>query len=192
MPITNNILLRNFSGAVGKKFVLRVYNGRTFISRYPYFANGHAPTPGQKIRRMKFKEAVLFAQAVLRDPELKAFYAAFANPPHSSAYHKAISDACTEPVIVDLDSSEYKGSPGQAIRIQAAKRFGIAEVLVRIILPDGQLLEEGEADYDPRALTWTYLATQQLPPLPGSVLQAIAIDLPGNEAILNQLIPQLP
>lgn len=141
---------------------------------------------------MKFKEAVFFAQAVLRDPELKAHYTHFANPPHSSAYHKAISDACTNPVIVNLDSSEYKGNPGQVIRIQAAKRFGIAVVLVRIILPDGQLLEEGEADYDPHTLTWTYLPTRQLPPLPGSVLQAIAIDLPGNEAILNQIFPQQP
>lgn len=192
MTLTNNILFQNFRGAVGKNFVLRVYNGKTYISRYPYFDNGHAPTPGQKAQRMKFKEAVFFAQAVLRDPELKAHYATFATPPHSSAYHKAISDACTNPVIVDLDSSEYKGSPGQVIRIQAAKRFGVAGTLVRIILPDGQLLEEGEANYDPHTLTWIYLATRQLPPLPGSVLQAIAIDLPGNVANLNQLLPQQP
>ena len=60
------------SGAIGKQFVVKWYGSRKMVvTKYPDMTH-IVPTTKQKIRRRLFARAVLYAQRIYRNPELKA------------------------------------------------------------------------------------------------------------------------
>lgn len=69
----NNALLAGFSGAIGKQFVVKQYNGKTVITAYPDMSRVK-PSANQQMRRNVFAEAVAYAQAINNNPAKKAAY----------------------------------------------------------------------------------------------------------------------
>ena len=58
-------------GAIGKRFVVKHYQGhRVVITKYPDMT-GIVPSEEQKLRRCLFKRAVRYAQKVYANPALK-------------------------------------------------------------------------------------------------------------------------
>ena len=87
--------------------------------------------------------------------------------------------------LIQIDMSEYNGTAGSMIIVNAKDDFRVARVKVSIHSSTGVLVEEGDAILDPiKRSLWNYTVTQNNPVLSGSVISAIATDLPGNNASL--------
>ena len=67
-------------------------------------------------------------------------------------------------------------------------RESIARVIVEIYSADQLLLEKGDAVADGFGVSYIYTTTQTNAALAGSKIIAIAIDVPGNEGVLEQVL----
>lgn len=90
MARSRNLLLRNVQGQIGKELVVKKYGKKTVITKYPDMS-GIKPSKLQKGKRSRFAEAVVYAQNILRNPALKAQYAAKVKK-GQSVYHYAIKE----------------------------------------------------------------------------------------------------
>ena len=71
--VKNNVILTDVRGAIGKQVVVRVRNGKTFISKYPDMSNVK-PSEKQLAQKIRFAKAVAFAKSITSDPVKKAAY----------------------------------------------------------------------------------------------------------------------
>jgi hypothetical protein len=76
-------------GRVGE-IVFKKYGNRMVASRIPDMS-GIKPTKKQKAKRSRFKEAVAYAQSIIRDPEKKAAYKKTLKR-GKTVYHSAIKE----------------------------------------------------------------------------------------------------
>ena len=83
-------ILKNARGAIGKQIVIKQYGKKTVITAYPDMSNVK-PSKVQKMKRNLFKEAVAYAQKIIRDKKKKAAYAAKLKK-GTSVYHAAIRE----------------------------------------------------------------------------------------------------
>lgn len=82
--------LSKLSGHIGKKVVVKQYGNKTIVTAYPDMSKVK-PSKKQKQKRNLFKEAVAYAQNIIRDPALKKKYAKKVAP-GQSVYHYAIQE----------------------------------------------------------------------------------------------------
>lgn len=87
--IQNGSILSGVSGKVGG-IVIKQYRTGPVASKIPDMSNVKA-TKKQKAKRSLFKEAVAYAQQIIRDPERKAAYKATLRRGRS-VYHTAIAE----------------------------------------------------------------------------------------------------
>ena len=71
--VKNSALLQGVKGALGE-LVIKQYGNRTVITKKPDMSRVKKSAL-QKIYRDRFKEAVVYARGVLRDPKKKAAFA---------------------------------------------------------------------------------------------------------------------
>ncbi|ULQ55441.1 hypothetical protein KJS94_12390 [Flavihumibacter rivuli] len=180
----SNILVRGFSGAVGRQLVLRTRGDQTYLANRPSINRNRVPTNDQQEVRLKFKDAVTYAKAAIQDPALKLDYAAVARP-GQSAFNVAFSDAYLPPELNNLRTDAYSGDPGDKITVRATDNFFVDKVTVAIIALNGTVIEEGEATPDANGLDFTYTATQSNAVLQGSKVRVTAEDLPRNRTVLE-------
>lgn len=74
-----NLLLQNFSGQLGKQFVVKQYKNKIVISAYPNIKK-KKPTALASLYQSRFNDAVKYTRTILQNPELKAEYAAKLEP----------------------------------------------------------------------------------------------------------------
>jgi hypothetical protein len=85
-----------------------------------------------------------------------------------------------------INTLKYNGTPGSVIAVDATDDFKVAEVRVTVYDSTGALLEEGMAVQNAiNTNLWKYTVSQENNSLAGSVVKAIAVDFPGNEASLE-------
>ena len=84
-----------------------------------------------------------------------------------------------------IGSTKYTGAPGSSILVRAVDDFRVAGVQVQIYAAGGALLEKGEAVQQVNGVDWSYTATLANATLTGTMIRAIATDVPGNEGILE-------
>lgn len=186
--IKDNLLVRGASGNVGKQFVYRKRGNETFLTRMPVFDKDAEPTEKQEKARDLFAAAALYAQGAIADPELKKAYGKKAAP-GKTAYNMAFRDFLKAPKVRSINTAGYNGTPGSTIAIAAKDDFRVAEVTVSIRTAEGVLVEEGTAVlHTIDRGKWIYTAKQSNAALTGSVIQAIARDLPGNQGVLSVTI----
>lgn len=182
--INENLLVRGARGNVGKQFVYRTRGNNTHITKMPFIKKGAVATTEQIEARDRFAEAVLYAQGAIASADLKREYGKKA-PSGRTAYNMAFKDYLKAPVVKKINAEKYNGTPGSTIVVHAKDDFRVAEVKVRIFnAANGDLLEEGNALLNPVKLEqWTYTATvNNAEPV---LIKATAIDLPGNEGLLE-------
>ena len=92
MARSRNVILNGLSGMIGKTFVFRKVKGQTVVCKAPSKSRVQA-SEAQLGCRTKFKEAVRYAQLVLKDPQLRASYEVLPKVKKgtSSVYHAAIT-----------------------------------------------------------------------------------------------------
>ncbi|MBZ5858873.1 hypothetical protein [Flavihumibacter profundi] len=180
---TDNILVRNIYGGLGKQVVFRQRGDKTIMAKWPSIDKNRKPTPGQSAAQQQFQVAVYFAQFARKDEQLSAIYKNLARK-HQSVYHAAISDAKIAPELSDPVLKAYTGKPGQQLIITATDNYKVVSVLCSIFTPDGQLLESGEAIQLDNEYDWAYTATKENASLPGTTIRFAAFDIPKNETEL--------
>jgi hypothetical protein len=163
--VADNILLKGFSGTIGKSLTFRQIGGQTFVSKYQKAPTGE-PTEKAVAARTKFGEATAYARGVVKDPEQKALYQAKVTG-GQRAFNIAVMDA---------------GRTGDAIFIRATDDFKVASVSVLIYNPAGELAEQGNAVLQENSDNWLYHLKQNIPVLMGSRITVRATDLPGNSS----------
>jgi len=177
MRQSRNSIMRGASGALGDELVFRQRAGKTVIS-IPAFRRVDKRTKEQLIFRERFRQAAIYATAVIADPARKVLYQAIAKL-GTSAYNMAFRDRFKAPVITAIDIGNYSGSPGDIIRIGAEDDFRVESVQVTIIDAAEVIVEDGFAVANPEG-TWLYTAANaNATPAGGKVLVDVR-DLPGN------------
>jgi len=183
--LKDNLLVRGASGNVGKQFVYRKRGNDTLLTKMPVRNEDAPPTAKQEKARELFADAASYAQGAIADPELKEEYQKKAKP-GTNAYNIAFRDYLKAPVVKDIDTAKYNGTPGSTIGIVAKDDFRVAEVMVSIRTATGELVEEGNATLNPvKRNKWIYTAKQSNGTLKGSVVHVTALDLPGNQGVLE-------
>jgi hypothetical protein len=139
-----------------------------------------AATDAELENQERFRRAQAYAKAAQNDPR----YQAAQKTTHRQAVNIAIANYLNAPVVRDIDLGEYTGAAGQVIRVQADDDFEVTGILIRILDLAGVLLESGSATRAPEGnTTWNYTAQADIPRGQTVVIEATAIDDPGNRAV---------
>jgi hypothetical protein len=174
----DNVITRTYSGRVGD-IVLKNYGGKSVMAKRPDCSKV-IKTARQMEHMNSFAKGVKFGQFAKDNPRLCENYNK--KRPDLSAYHAAISDFMTKPVIERVDVSEYQGRPGDVVTISAWDKWNIEGVGVVIFNALGEVIEFGEAV--PREFSgnteWDYTAKVENPDYKSSLILVRAKDRPGN------------
>ena len=136
--------MKNVRGMFGKQVVFKIRLGTEYVSAPPNVKENRNPQPAEGANRKSFAEAVTFGKYVVRDPELKAIYAALVTQ-GQTAYNVAIADARLPPKINSLLTQGYNGQPGSCILVQATDNVRVHRVHVTVSDDAMTLIEEGDA-----------------------------------------------
>ena len=186
--VTQNHLVKGARGKFSDQFVYRQRGGETIMTRLPRLSPDRVATEKQEKSRDLFASGAAYAKSAMANPELKAEYSRKATGAKTS-FNIAFRDFLKAPVVKELDLSAYNGAAGSLITVKAKDDFRVAAVWVRIQDQSGNLVEEGSALLHPiNRSKWTYTAAQSIGSLTGTVVTAIATDLPGNEGAMSRTL----
>jgi hypothetical protein len=173
-----NDLTKNYSGIFGNLVILRNRRGKSVMT-IPPARPETTPTEAQLAAQERFKRAADYASNAIKDPALKAEYAAKAKD-GMSAYVTAVADFLRLPSISQIDTSGYKGNAGDKIRVSARDDFRLVSVTLKISDTGGKEIEAGECVITKPSGQYEYVATQQMDFSNGAIIRVQASDLPGN------------
>ena len=160
-------------------------NGETVVSKPPIRTAPYSEA--QKNITSIFKQAVLYARAILQNAAIRLAYKAKAKR-GQSAYNLAIADYFKPPVIVSVDLSHLANQVGSTITALVTDNFRVEAVKVKIEKANGALLEEGNAVLQPDGLNWQYTTTTANGNTAGNTVSIIATDLPGHSIVEQKTI----
>jgi hypothetical protein len=185
--VKDNVMMKGFSGTIGKQLTFRQIGGETFVSNYQK-APAVATTEKKLAAQAKFGIATAYARRALKDPELKAMYQAVVKG-GQRAFNIAMRDALNAPVVKSIQAENYQGHVGDQIIVRATDDFKVADVVVSIYNKAGNLIEEGNAVIqEDDQIEWLYIVQQENPGHVGSKIVAAATDLPGNNGLLSLFV----
>lgn len=183
----NNVITHGLSGLIGDLLVFRQRANKTIVADRPK-PFSKPPTVVQLGIQDRFKKAAQYAKTAILDPLVKAAYQAAALL-GQSAYNRAFKDYQLAPEFdEEVNLSVYTGAIGDEISVSVIDDFRVNEVKVQIIKPDDSLLEEGDAVQSVNGLDWIYTCTVVNATVTGSKIIFTAIDLPGNQTVLEKVI----
>ena len=169
--VTNNVLARGLSGAVGNAVFRSMPDGSTWVSALPDFSRRKF-SKGQKADQSRFQQAASYARGAAK---VHPIYAELAKGTMKNAYNIALSDWFNPPMIHRIERKTGY------IRVEASEDVMVAKVRVKILDEKGRILEQGEAvqvDASKKSGWWKY-ATDTA----GQIV-AEAYDLAGNKTQL--------
>lgn len=182
--ITENLLVKRARGNVGKQFVYRTEDEKTHIVSMPKTTQ-REPNENEIAVRDSFAAATRYGRGALASSEFGAAYKKKAGSA-KKALGIAVKDYLTPPKVHTINALAYNGTPGSIIVVKASDDFKVAGVRVSIRSAAGTVIEEGSAVQNTiDANLWKYTATQTNSTLAGSVISAVATDIPGNEGSLD-------
>ena len=178
----DNVITKKYHGMMGG-IVFRCRGDMSIMSKRPDCSKV-VKTKAQQANMKRFAAATVYRKMVLNDPMLREKYAK-KKKMYQSIRNAAISDFMSKPKVQTIDVKDYKGLPGNEIRISARDRFKFEAVIVTIFNILGQVLESGRAVAMPLSdgMEWVYKATVMNSSYKGSRVVVRVSDLPGNVVI---------
>jgi len=174
-------MVKGARGMFSDDIVYKRVRGKLVLAKAPSFDEDRELTEKQKARVRFFQKAVKYADIVEADPDLRALYQTGITLKKYTARHVAMSDYFNAPRIERVDTSKYRGQPGETIIIEATDDFMVDEVSVTIADSLGTELERGVGIKNPRGVDeWIYTATVANSSLPGTKITIAAKDKAGN------------
>ena len=191
-----NPVLEQMRGQIGD-LVFKHYNGDVVVGRKPD-RSGVQPTDAQLQHQERFRQAVLYGQLVMADPDKKALYAKAAKTSGKPLFSLTIADFFNAPAVDEVDLSAYAGQVGNPIAVRAHDDFAVVSVHVSITKSSGEAIESGEAVQTPpnllqgaaRSGRWVYTITAAVPQGTAVRIAVSATDHPGGvgEATSEKLL----
>ena len=133
-----NAIFRRMSGTIGHDHYARTTrDGRTIISLKPDFSNRQF-SEAQLRTQSRIKQAAAYARVACRENPI---YAMKAKGTAKNAYNVALADWMNPPVIRSMDA--YLGD---VVRVSATDDVQVTRVTITVLDPDGQPLEQGDAE----------------------------------------------
>ncbi|MFZ1043905.1 MAG: hypothetical protein WAN58_21595 [Anaerolineales bacterium] len=173
-----NPVLEQMRGPVGD-LVFKHYGDGVIVGRKPD-RSGVQPTDAQLQHQERFRQAVLYGQLVMADPEKKALYAEAAKASGKPLFSLTIADFFNTPAVDEVDVSAYAGEVGNPIAVRAHDDFAVVSVHVSITKFSGEAIESGKAVQTPlNSPRWTYTATATVPQGTAVRIAVTASDRPG-------------
>jgi hypothetical protein len=176
-----NALLNALHGTIGDLVLVR--DGDNVYVRQRVRKKPPRSEP-QVAHNSRFGQASRWARMILGDPVVKADYQRRCCG-HLTAHNLAISDFMHGPVIASLGLDGYGGKPGDGIRVVATDDFKVVRVLVQIRTVEEEILEQGEAERAETESDWVYHCQAAVPTGTTVLIEATALDLPGNRGMAN-------
>jgi hypothetical protein len=175
----DNAITKNYHGMMGG-IVFRCRGDKSIMSKRPDCSRV-VKTKAQKANMKRFAAATIYGKKVLSDPILREKYEK-KKKMYQSIWNAAISDFMSKPKVQTIDVKDYKGVPGNELRISARDRFKFVTVIVTILNIIGQVIESGRAVAMPLSdgMEWVYKATIINSSYKGSRVVVRVSDLPGN------------
>lgn len=164
--IRKNVILEGLSGSVGNLVFRQMKDGSVRVSAKPDFSK-RVFSQEQKKHQSRFKQAAAYAREAAKT---QTAYAKLVEGTTGNAYNLALSDWFHPPVIHGIQRKKGR------IRVNASDNVLVAEVRIRIMDAEGNILEERQAEQV--AAEWW----ECVPGTEGSV-EATARDLAGNETV---------
>jgi hypothetical protein len=175
----NNFATHGLSGTFPGIGTFYIRAGKTFLRKIR--AKPSVPDSEEQVAvKKRFAGCIKYAKAAIKDPVIKAAYAAVAKP-GSSAFNRVVTDARFPPKIGNFTMDNYQGRPGDSFMVEATDDFKVTAVSLSIHDAKGNLIEEGNALMQMNEVDWLYVAGVANESLAGSKITVIATDLPGNE-----------
>jgi len=174
-----NPVVSRLRGKIGD-LVFRQYKDKVVVGLRA-LVDGSEPTPSQRSQRERFRLATAYGKWVFADPALKAAYAKVAQARGQTTFGLAMADFLKGPAVDGIDLSAYTGRAGQKITVTAHDEdFEVATVAV--VIRDGShaVLEQGAAAQQTDG-SWRYTTTTALAAGQSAVIEATAVDRPGNK-----------
>ncbi len=184
MKTVKNIVTEGLSGRI-RQLVFRQWQGQTIVSSAPV-PNSVPATAAQQLTRDTFRQAAIYAKAILQDIATKLAYKAKARP-GESAYNVAIADFFKPPTIGTIITTAYTAQAGSFLTAPVTDDFQVASVEVRIEKANGQLIEAGAATLMEDGLHYKYTTTAAVANIAGNKITFIATDMPGH-LITKQIV----
>ena len=179
----NNFVVQGLSGTFAGIGTFHTRGRKTFLRKIR--AKSSVPDSEEQIAvKKRFAEYIRYAKAAIKDPEIKAAYAAVAKPGRT-AFNRAVTDASIPPKIGKMDTGNYHGQPGDYLIIEATDDFKVIAVQIYIHNANGHLIEQGYAIMQINTVDWLYAVTVANESFAGSKITATATDLPGNKTSLT-------
>lgn len=148
MVIANNALWKGARGSLGG-VVFQTWGDKVIVRSRPSVRKVpiEKQSRRQLLTRLNFKDATVYAKAVTRDPEKKAYYVKKAKTIGvRSAYSAAISDYMRGVTIESVDTRQYNGKVGGKVKVTVRKKdFAAKEVYVGFKTMAGDVIERGKA-----------------------------------------------
>lgn len=178
----NNFVVDGLSGTFADIGTFYRRGGKTFLRKIR--AKPSVPDSKKQVEiKKRFAEYIRYAKAAIKDPDIKAAYAAKAKP-GSTAFNRAVTDVSHPPKIWEIDTGNYHGQSGDYLIIDATDDFRVIAVKICIHNANGHLIEQGDAIMQINT-SWLYSVTIANESFAGSRITATAIDLPGNKTSLT-------
>ena len=162
--VKDNIFVRGLSGSLGDFVIRHMADGSTRVCKKPDFSSRKF-SQGQKDHQSRFRQAAGYARDAAK---MYPIYEELAQGTTKNAYNWALSDWFTPPVIQCIERGDRR------IRVQARDNVMVTKVQVRIVNPEGEVLEAGEAS-QLDAMWWEYVSDTQ------GTVEAVAWDLAENK-----------
>jgi hypothetical protein len=179
-----NPVVERVRGKIGD-LVFKKYQDGVVVGRRAD-QNGSVPTAGQAAQRERFRLAAAYGKRACTDPALKAAYAEAAKARKQPLFAVIVADFFNDPVVDGIDLSAYTGQAGQKITV-TAHDDGFEVASVAVVIRDGSnaVLEQGAAVPQTDG-SWRYTTTTALAAGKSAVIEATAVDHPGNKAVKSQ------
>jgi hypothetical protein len=175
----DNFIVHGLSGTFAGIGTFHKRGRKTFLRKIR--AKPSVPDSKEQMAvKKRFAECVQYAKAAIKDPAIKAAYAAVTKPGRT-AFNRAVTDACIPPKIGKMDTGNYRGKPGDHLLVEATDDFKVTAVHICIHHANGHLIEQGEAIMQINTVDWRYTVTVANESFTGSRITATATDLPGNK-----------
>lgn len=183
--VYDNAITKGTIGTLGNVY-FRYINGKTFISKMPVQTSPRSKK--QKCSSRKFKKAVKYALAALKDPVMSAIYKKAAIG-LNNGYTTAIGDYMKPPVVKHINISPHSaGCPGYVYAF-IKNVVQVKEVSMTITSADGFVIASGPAESKPGKNDWNF--TKFCPEMEphGFSVTVTATDLAGNKATGKRHFP---
>jgi len=179
----NNFVVHRLSGTLAGIGTFHIRRGKTFLRKIR--AEPSVPYSKEQVAvKKRFAEYIQYAKAAIKDPDIKAAYAAAAKPGRT-AFNRAVTDASHPPKIGKIDAGNYHGQTGDNLIIEATDDFKVIAVQICIHDVNGHLIEHGDAIMQINTGDWLYVVRVTNEPFAGSRITGTATNLPGNKTSLT-------